>query len=95
MAAYVVLDMEITDLEGFKEYQEHAGAVIERYGGKHLVRGGTLEVLEGDWQFHRLVILEFESVEQVMRFYNSEEYTPLKALRLKTTNSREFVVQGL
>jgi uncharacterized protein (DUF1330 family) len=74
MAAYVIVDLEVTDSEGFREYQKRAGSTIEHYGGKYLVRGGNHETLEGDWHLHRLVILEFPGVEQAKRWYHSEEY---------------------
>ena len=49
MAAYFISDIVVTDPEGIKEYQQRVGASLELYGGKFLVRGGTFEVLEGDW----------------------------------------------
>ena len=54
MAAYVIADFEILDLEGVREYLGRVGATIERYGGTYLVRGGIGEIIEGigtstDW----------------------------------------------
>jgi len=95
MAAYVIVDLEVTDPEGFREYQKRAGSTIEQYGGKYLVRGGTYETLEGDWHPHRLVILEFASVEQAKRWYNSDEYAPVKDIRLKTANTQGILIQGV
>jgi len=95
MAAYMIVDLEITDLEGFREYQKRVGSTLESYGGKFLVRGGNYETLEGDWHPHRLVMLEFPSVEQAKRWYNSDEYAPVKDIRLKTANTQGILIQGV
>ena len=95
MAAYLVLDIEVTDPAGYQEYKELARPVVERFGGRYLVRGGAYEMLEGDWQPERLVIVEFPSVEEAKRFYDSDEYAPLKKIRLKTTISRTILIQGV
>ena len=80
---------------GEKEYQQRVGASLELYGGKFLVRGGTFEVLEGDWHPHRLILLEFESVEQAKRCSNSAEYASVKGIRYRTANTDFVLVQGL
>ena len=59
MTAYVIMDIEVTDPEGYKEYIKLAPDTVKLYGGKYIARGGRNETLEGDWQVKRLVILEF------------------------------------
>jgi uncharacterized protein (DUF1330 family) len=95
MAGYIMIDLEITDQEGFKEYLKLAGPTLKQYGGKVLIGGATTETLEGDWHPHVFSVGEFESVEQAMRWYNSPEYAPAKVLRFKVANNRAIVVQGL
>ena len=63
MAAYVVVDVERTDLERAARYSELSGPSVERHGGRFLARGGAIRVLEGDWQPERVVVIEFESAE--------------------------------
>jgi len=53
MPAYIIVDIEITDPGGYEEYKKLAGATVENYGGKYIVRGGAVETLEGDWKAHR------------------------------------------
>jgi len=74
MSGYILLDLEITDPEGFQEYLKLAGPTVKQYGGKVLVGGAVPQNLEGDWHPRLLSIGEFESVEQALRWYNSEEY---------------------
>src|SRR5262249_1588517 len=50
--------------------------------------------LEGQWHPKRLVVLEFPSVEQAKRWYDSEEYRPLKAMRFKASKSNLVLVEG-
>lgn len=95
MSAYVIVEIDVTDPEGYEEYKAPAAATVEASGGRYLVRGGKTEVLEGDWQPKRLVVLEFDSVEQAKAWWHSEEYAPLKDIRHRTTNSRMIVVEGV
>ncbi len=94
MAAYMIVDNEVTDPEGYREYQKRVGSTLESYGGKFLVRGGNYKTLEGDWHLHRLILLEFPSVEQATRWYQSDEYAPVKDIRLKTALTQVILVQG-
>ena len=95
MAAYVVVDIEVTDAVAFEEYRKAVPATIAKYGGRYIVRGGKSETLEGGWDPQRLVILEFPNVEAVKRWYGSEEYRPLLALRLKASKGSLVVVEGV
>jgi uncharacterized protein (DUF1330 family) len=95
MPGYVIAELEITDPAGFEEYRKQVPATIQKYGGRYVVRGGTCQTLEGDWQPKRLVVLEFSSVEQARRWYDSEEYRGPKALRIKTTRSRVVLAEGV
>ena len=81
MAAYVIGDVEVTDPAAFQEYRNRVGATVEQYGGKFVVRGGRVNPKEGDWQPRHLLMLEFPSLEQAERWYNSREYKPLIAIR--------------
>jgi uncharacterized protein (DUF1330 family) len=95
MAAYFIVDVEVTDPAGFDEYRQLVPATIQQYGGRYVVRGGAVETLEGDWQPKRVVVLEFPSLEQAKRWYNSEEYHDPKALRFKTAKSKLILVEGV
>lgn len=95
MAAYMIVDNEITDPEGFREYQKRVGSTLESYGGTFLVRGEKYENLEGDWHLHQLILLEFPSVEQARRWYQSDAYAPVKDIRLKTAHTQAILVQGI
>ena len=95
MPAYFIVDNEVTDPAGFEEYRKLVPRTVEKYGGKFLVRGGQMQTLEGDWKPKRMVVTEFPSIEQARRWYDSEEYRPLKALRLRTARGSVVLVEGV
>jgi uncharacterized protein (DUF1330 family) len=95
MAGYIVIDLEITDPEGWQEYLKLAGPSVRQYVGKILVGSKASQTLEGDWRPRVLSIGEFASVERALAWYNSPEYAPAKALRLRVTNSTAIVVPGV
>ncbi len=95
MAVYSIVNVQVTDPALYAEYVKKAPATIARYGGKYLARGGEVEVLEGDWNPQRLVILEFESMERFKEWYDSPEYAPLKQLRCEASVTEYVVVEGL
>jgi uncharacterized protein (DUF1330 family) len=95
MAAYVIVNIEVTDPVGYQEYKELAAPAVAACGGKYVVRGGAVEKLEGDWMPKRLVILEFESVAKAKDWWASTEYRAAKELRQKTAITDMIVVDGV
>jgi uncharacterized protein (DUF1330 family) len=95
MGAYVVADVSVTDPAGFEDYRKQVPATVTKYGGRFVARGGVVQVLEGNWQPKRLVILEFPSAEQAKRWYDSPEYRDPKALRTKTAQTNLILVEGV
>ncbi|MGH7308104.1 MAG: DUF1330 domain-containing protein [Candidatus Rokuibacteriota bacterium] len=95
MAAYFVVDLDVTDATGFEEYRRAVPPVIAKYGGRFLVRGGTVEALEGRWKPKRLTVVEFPSAARAKEFYNSPEYQQIIGLRLKAASSNLVLVEGV
>jgi uncharacterized protein (DUF1330 family) len=95
VAAYLIFDFEIRDSDSMREYSEKVPGIVRKFGGKYLVRGGTIETVEGDWRPSRIVVLEFPSVEQAKRYHDSEEYAPFQKVRLKAGPSRAILVEGV
>ena len=95
MAAYIVVDCEVTDPAKYEQYKELAPPAIARYGGRYLVRGGASAVLEGDWQPKRVVILEFPSLAAAKEFYDSPEYRAARAVRANAATMNLVAVEGV
>ena len=94
MPAYIIVNIEVTDPEGFERYRAAVPPVIAAHGGRYLVRGGELHVMEGAPGWKRLVVLEFPSLAAARAFYDAPDYAPLLALRLASTNSQMVMVEG-
>lgn len=95
MSAYVIFDITVNDPGKYEEYKKRTMPTIAAFGGRFIVRGGQLEVLEGDWQPNRIVILEFESMARAKEWINSNEYSEVKAIRHNTARSNVIVVDGV
>ena len=95
MSAYVIVEVTVTEPQLFQEYGNGVPATIAAYGGKYLVRGGSVDPKEGGWTPKRVVILEFASMDQARKWYGSPEYKPLLEMRLKSANSKMIMVEGV
>jgi uncharacterized protein (DUF1330 family) len=95
MAAYVIVETDITDPERYEQYKAASPSAIAAGGGRFLVRGGELAVLEGDWQPTRLVMLEFEDLASAKRWYESDAYQEAKKLRVGAAHLRVVAVRGV
>jgi uncharacterized protein (DUF1330 family) len=95
MAAYIIVDLEITEPVEYEEYKKLAGATVEKYGGKYIVRGGKCETLEGDWKPKRIVVLEFENAERAKAWLNSPEYAEPRKMRHRTAKTQMILVEGM
>jgi len=96
MSAYAIFDVEIRDMERYREYMRLVKPVIEAAGGRYLVRGGAHKVVEGSWFPRRLVLLEFPSMEALQDFYLSPIYESLRALRQQCSTAHAAVaVEGI
>lgn len=95
MSAYVIVDIDIHDPEGYEEYKQLASSTVEAYGGSYIARGGTTEVLEGSWKPNRIVILRFDSRERARAWLESEEYREPRAMRHRTARTNMIVTEGV
>ena len=95
MAAYVIFDIDITDLTQYQEFMSAVKPALEAAGARYLARGGPHKVHEGDWQPRRIVLLEFPSFEAWEGFYNGATYQGLKAIRDACSSARLVGVEGL
>ena len=95
MGAYLIADVHITDPATYEEYKRQVSPLIARFGGRYAARAGRHEVLEGDWEPHRLVVLEFPDMAALKEWYESPEYLSIKAIRERAATSRLIAVEGL
>jgi uncharacterized protein (DUF1330 family) len=94
MAAYVIVQAEITDSTRFKEYLKESPAIIVQHGGKYLARGGEMVALEGENPNKRVVLLEFPSLEQAKNWYCSADYQRNRKLREGAAKGSLIAIEG-
>ena len=94
-SAYVFANVDVTDPQQYEAYKKLSTVAIQKYGAEVCVRGGAVEVLEGDWTPQRIVLLKFPSREQAKTFYGSPEYQAAKQARDGAATMRMVLVDGL
>jgi uncharacterized protein (DUF1330 family) len=95
MAGYLIVELTVTDPEGFAQYRDMVPPTVAAYDGRYLVRGGAITSLEGGWEPKRITVLEFPSVERGLAWWNSPEYAEAKALRQRTAETKLIAVEGV
>lgn len=95
MAALVISRIRVTDPEKYEAYKPLAKAAIEKYGGRYLVRGAEPIALEGTPEAARHVVIEFDSVDAVRRFYDSPEYRLAREARAGAAEAVITMLQGI
>lgn len=95
MAAYVISEVEALDRELFERYRALAADSIALYGGRYLVRGAEAEVAEGAHTSKRIVIVQFDSMDQLRKWYGSPEYADALNIRKDALDRRLMFVEGI
>ncbi len=94
MPAYLMARIVVHDDAKYAEYRAQVPPVIAAHGGRYLVRGGAVDVKEGDPPPGRVVVVEFPDMEAARAFYSSAGYAPLLKLRTDSTASEVVFVEG-
>jgi uncharacterized protein (DUF1330 family) len=91
---YMIAEATVTDPEGMKPYAAATPALIAKFGGRYVVRGGRTVGLEGAPPASRVVIVEFPSLEAAQAYFHSPEYQAILPYRQKSAVSRSFLAEG-
>ena len=94
MSAYIIANVKVTDPVQYEQYKKFSSLAMQAHGAEVCVRGGAVEVLEGDWQPDRLVVLKFDSVAKARAFYDSAEYALAREARAGAAVMRMVIVEG-
>lgn len=95
MAAIVIAKVRVTDPVKYESYKPLAKHAIETFGGRYLARGAEPVVIEGAEHQARYVVVEFDSVETVRRFYDSPEYRAAREARAGAAVAEITALQGV
>lgn len=94
MPVYLIIDIEPKDRELYAQYVEKVPPIIDKYGGRYLIRGGKVTPLNGGWNAERIILIEFDNVDQIHKCFQSLEYLEIAPLREQSTISRSIIVEG-
>jgi uncharacterized protein (DUF1330 family) len=95
MAAYLLVDLDIHDADGFQEYRSKVPEFIAKHGGEYLVAGGEFEVLEGDWQPRRLALFKFPDRQSIRNFFTDPDFASAAAVRRRSCHTVAVAVDGI
>ena len=94
MSAYLIANVDVHDTHAYEDYRSRTGAIVARHGGRFIVRGGSVHMLEGEAWAHRLVIIEFPDLAAAKGFYDSPEYQEIIPLRTRVSDGALLIVEG-
>ena len=94
MSAYIIANVRVTDAVQYEQYKKLSTLAMQAHGAEVCVRGGAMQVLEGDWQPDRMVVLKSPSVAKARAFYDSPEYAKAREARNGAAIMRMILVEG-
>ena len=94
-AGYVIAQLKVTNPENYKVYVEKVTPLVKKFGGEFLVRAGEFQIFDGETKFPRIIILKFPTYEKALEWYNSEEYKPIKQIRLDNSEGTNIIIKGI
>jgi uncharacterized protein (DUF1330 family) len=94
VSAYIIAEIHVTDPAAYEEYRPLAAASIARSGGRFAVRGGKVDLLEGELEPERIVVIEFPDADTARRWYHSDEYQRALKIRQSASRGRVILVEG-
>ncbi|HEY3175204.1 MAG TPA: DUF1330 domain-containing protein [Candidatus Polarisedimenticolia bacterium] len=95
MAAFVIVDIEITDPVRYEQYKKLAAPTVAAHGGRYVARGGRAETLEGTRRPGRIVVLEFPTFQDARLWWDSDAYRPARDLRHACARTEMILVEGI
>ncbi|MDF2118878.1 DUF1330 domain-containing protein [Roseiarcaceae bacterium H3SJ34-1] len=93
--AYIISDVQLKDSEAVELYRTRAAASIAKFGGRYLVRGGEIEVLEGAWWPSAVIIAEFPDMPTARAWYRSADYATALEVRDAALTRNLILVEGV
>ena len=95
MYGFAIFNIEVKKPEEYIEYVEKVQPIADKIGGEYIVRGGETKVLEGTWTYPSTLVIKFPSYEKALEWYRSDEYEPIKQIRLKNSVGNGIIIKGV
>ena len=94
MAVYMIVEITVKDQDLYSKYVEQVADIVERHGGRYLVRGGKVAPVSGNWNPERVIVIEFNTMDDWKNCFTSPEYLEIAPFREKSTETKAIVVEG-
>ncbi|MEJ6002396.1 DUF1330 domain-containing protein [Paucibacter soli] len=94
-SAYILANVTVTNPTQYEDYRKFSSLAMQAHGAEVCVRGGKVEVLEGEWAPERVVLLKFPSTEAARAFYDSPEYGQARQARAGAAVMRMVLIEGV
>ena len=95
MSAYIIAHVQVTNPTQYEEYKKWSTLAMKAHNAEVCVRGGQVQLLEGDWAPERVVILKFPTFAAAKAFYETPEYLQAREARAGAAVMRMIAVEGL
>ena len=95
MSGYVIANINVKNPEAYKEYVGKVKPTVEKFGGEYLVRNGEFKVIDGELKHPRTVVIKFPTYEKALEWYHSDEYKPVKPIRLANSEANGIIIKGV
>lgn len=94
MSCYFIAQIQISDMDDYQKYLDSSSEVFSKFNGKYLAVDKNPQVLEGNWPYSRIAIIEFENEKELRCWYESSEYQSILQYRLKAAKCDTLLVKG-
>ena len=94
MPAYLIAQINVINDDSYKEYLEKVTPIVEKYGGKYIIRAGKFKKVLGNWDYKRNVVIRFPSYDIALKWYNSKEYLPVRKIRENNSIGNVIIIDG-
>ncbi len=94
MSAYAIVQINVTNQDNYQEYLKKVTPIVEKFQGEYIVRAGKFEVLLGEWNYSRTVVLKFPDYDAAKQWYHSKEYAPIKKIREGNSTGNFIIIEG-
>ena len=95
MSGYAIAQIEVNNPENYKEYLAKVSDIVAKFVWEFLERCGEFSHVEGEWKNSRNIVIKFPSYEKALEWYNSEEYKPIRQIRLDNADTNQIIIRGV
>ena len=93
MSFFMIIQSKVKDAKKYDQYIDQVSSIVEKYGGRYHVRGENIRSL-GTWKPERIIVIEFQSEDQIQEWLTSREYSVVAPLREQGADTHAIIVEG-